>query len=182
MLCCMFAIASAGCNQSANAPAGSTSGREGFTMSLDGFTLQFSDEWQKSPAIPGNPAVGAMLGRTPQEAMERGATFVALAPPIPNGSDVSQIMGLARKPTDSAFMKTEQDKDIQISGMTGFFQVVRTFGNPQAPENLREDTLQHKWTLNSGSRIIQIAGQCRASKAPEFAPKFEEVVQTLKFQ
>lgn len=66
-------------------------------------------------------------------------------------------------------MKTEQDKDIQISGMTGFFQVVRTFGNPQAPENLREDTLQHKWTLNSGSRIIQIAGQCRASKAPEFA-------------
>lgn len=92
------------------------------------------------------------------------------------------FIGLVRKPTDNAFMETEQGKDIQISGMSGFFQVVRTFGNPQAPESLREDTLQHKWTLISGNRIIQIAGQSRASKAPEFAPKFEEVVQTLKFQ
>ena len=182
MLCCVFAIASAGCNQSINAPAGSTSSGGGFTLSLDGFTLQFSDEWQKSPAVPGNPAVAAMLGRTPQEAVENGATFVALAPPIPNGSDASSLMGLVRKPTDNAFMKTEQDQDIQISGMSGFFQVVRTFGNSNASENLREDTLQHKWTLKSGNRIIQIAGQCRASKAPEFAPKFEEVVQTLKFQ
>lgn len=66
-------------------------------MSLDGFTLQFSDEWQQSPAIPGNPSIGAMLGRTPQEAMENGATFVALAPPIPNGSDASHLHRISKE-------------------------------------------------------------------------------------
>ena len=82
---------------------------------------------------------------------------------------------------DNQYSKTEQAKDVEVAGKAGYFQLVRTFGNPRAStEALREDTLDHKWTLPSGNQILLITGQCPASKAAEFAPKFEEIVQTLK--
>ena len=188
MLSLGFAIVSAGCNKATNDTpptnqAAAVSGG-GFTLSVEGFTLTCSKDWIQAPAIPGNPAVAAMFGTTLQEALDSGAKIVVMAPPIPTHSTADQLMEVLRKQAseqNSQFSKTEQARDVQIAGKSGFFQLVRSFGNANATtEVLREDTLQYKWTFASGNQILLIMGQCHASKAAEFAPKFEEIVQTLK--
>ena len=151
-------------------------------MSLDGVTLQFSDEWQKGGSAPGNPGQGAMLGRTPQEASEQAISFVALPMPLPQGITMPKYVELMTNFSDSPFSKLEKDSEVQIAGVAARFQLIRQFGSPAGTGLSNEDTLQHKWTFSRGEKLFQFVAICHESQLANAAQKFEEVIQTIKIQ
>jgi len=187
----LCSVVFAGCGKATVAPAETPAGAGsapaagdggGFTISLDGVTLQFSDDWMNGGSAPGNPGKGALLGRTPQEASEQAISFVALPMPLPQGITMSNYQEILTKFSDSQFSKMEKDSEVQIAGVTARFQLIRLFGSPGGIGLSKEDTFQHKWTFNTGTKLFQFVATCHESQLPQAGPKFEEVIQSMKMQ
>ena len=123
-----------------------------------------------------------MLGRTPQEASEQAISFVALPMPLPQGITMPKYQELLTNFSDSEFSKMEKNSEVQIAGVAARFQLIRQFGSPGGIGLSKEDTLQHKWTLSSGDKLFQFIATCHESQVAHAAPKFEEVIQTIRIE
>ncbi len=179
----------AGDNSAASPEAGATTttsraGEEqsGFTLTTDGISLSFSEEWSRASAVPGNASMSAIYkGPDGSEKPRKPIVLVAMVPQIRAGSTADEMLEKGISHSDNEFGKREAQSDVVIAGFPGKYQRVRMFGSA-IPGRQAEDKLQHTWMLKVGERIVQITGTVPESESERVLPAFQKVVETISVQ